>query len=421
MTAASAASRRFRRTSALARGGRARRAECGGEVPRRGRRDLRRRLLVHRNAVGVAMPKGKRSFTRPSIPSISTRTGAEIGLVGDAGLGWMRCSTRSAGRVKSARDATAVATEIGDLARGLARQMDAEADPRGRAAQPLPGAVGPAKHRRPRQRHHHPRCRQPARPLSPFWGGQAAPYLGWGKTTQLGYGLGLAMGAKLAGPEKLCINVWGDAAIGFTGMDFETAVRERIPIMSVLLNNFRMAIELKVMPISTEKFRCTDISGDYAAMARAIGGMESGSPSRKSSSRRSSAASKKRRRACRCCWSSSPRKESEVLAAGDLSGWPSRFQRIGRSGFRLRLEKCGIVERLDHGEDHVRRRGPRAPPEAPTSCADWRAVGPSATDRARSVSARCRRRCPRCPSGSVRRWVCSWPALDSMSDLLARC
>lgn len=97
-------------------------------------------------------------------------------------------------------------------------------------------------------------------------------YLGWGKTTQLGYGLGLAMGAKLAAPDKLCINVWGDAAIGFTGMDFETAVRERIPILSILLNNFSMAIELKVMPISTKKYRSTDISGDYAAMARAFGG-----------------------------------------------------------------------------------------------------------------------------------------------------
>jgi thiamine pyrophosphate-dependent acetolactate synthase large subunit-like protein len=80
------------------------------------------------------------------------------------------------------------------------------------------------------------------------------------------------MGAKLVAPDKLCINVWGDAAIGFTGMDFETAVRERIPILSVLLNNFSMAIELKVMPISTEKYRSTDISGDYAAMARAFGG-----------------------------------------------------------------------------------------------------------------------------------------------------
>jgi acetolactate synthase-1/2/3 large subunit len=80
------------------------------------------------------------------------------------------------------------------------------------------------------------------------------------------------MGAKLAAPQKLCINLWGDAAIGFTGMDFETAVRERIPILSVLLNNFSMAIELKVMAVATEKFRSTDISGNYADMAKAFGG-----------------------------------------------------------------------------------------------------------------------------------------------------
>ena len=76
--------------------------------------------------------------------------------------------------------------------------------------------------------------------LSPFWRAVTPlSYLGWGKSTQLGYGLGLAMGAKLARPDKLCINVWGDAAIGFTGMDFETAARERIPILSILLTTSR--------------------------------------------------------------------------------------------------------------------------------------------------------------------------------------
>ena len=109
--------------------------------------------------------------------------------------------------------------------------------------------------------------------LSPFWQATAPlSYIGWGKTTQLGYGLGLAMGAKLAKPDALCINVWGDAAIGFTGMDFETAVRERIPILSILFNNFSMAIEIPIMPVSTEKFRSTDISGHYANMAKAFGG-----------------------------------------------------------------------------------------------------------------------------------------------------
>jgi acetolactate synthase-1/2/3 large subunit len=109
--------------------------------------------------------------------------------------------------------------------------------------------------------------------LSPFWKTTSPlSYIGWGKTTQLGYGLGLAMGAKLACPDKLCINVWGDAAIGFTGMDFETAVRERLPILSILLNNSAMAIELPIMPVATERFRATDISGNYADFARALGG-----------------------------------------------------------------------------------------------------------------------------------------------------
>jgi thiamine pyrophosphate-dependent acetolactate synthase large subunit-like protein len=109
--------------------------------------------------------------------------------------------------------------------------------------------------------------------LSPFWQTrEPLTYIGWGKTTQLGYSLGLAMGAKLAHPDKLCINVWGDAAIGFTGMDFETAVRERIPILSIVLNNASMAIELPVMKVATEKYRSTDISGQYAELARALGG-----------------------------------------------------------------------------------------------------------------------------------------------------
>ena len=107
---------------------------------------------------------------------------------------------------------------------------------------------------------------------TPFWEAIAPlSYLGWGKTTQLGYGLGLAMGAKLAKPDHLCINVWGDAAIGFTGMDLETCARERIPILSILFNNFSMAIEIPIMPVPQAKYGSTDISGNYADMATAFG------------------------------------------------------------------------------------------------------------------------------------------------------
>ena len=109
--------------------------------------------------------------------------------------------------------------------------------------------------------------------LSPFWRSVTPlSYIGWGKSTQLGYGIGLAMGAKLAHPDKLCINVWGDAAIGMTGMDFETAVRNNIPILSILFNNYAMAMEFKVMSVSRAKYHSTDISGNYADWAKALGG-----------------------------------------------------------------------------------------------------------------------------------------------------
>jgi len=112
----------------------------------------------------------------------------------------------------------------------------------------------------------------PRNQIVPFWEcRQPLSYLGWGKSTQLGYGLGLALGAKFAKPDKLCINVWGDAAIGFTGMDLETAVRERLPILSILFNNETMATEHQAMAVATEKYRTTDITGDYAAFARALG------------------------------------------------------------------------------------------------------------------------------------------------------
>jgi acetolactate synthase-1/2/3 large subunit len=55
-------------------------------------------------------------------------------------------------------------------------------------------------------------------------------------------------------------------------MDFETAVREHIPILSIMLNNYTMACELEVMPEATTRFRSTDISGNYAGLAQALGG-----------------------------------------------------------------------------------------------------------------------------------------------------
>jgi acetolactate synthase I/II/III large subunit len=111
----------------------------------------------------------------------------------------------------------------------------------------------------------------PREQLLPFWETtRPGSYMGWGKSTQLGYGLGLAMGAKLAAPTKLCINVMGDCSFGMTGMDIETASRNRIGIFTVVFNNQVMACERGVMKVSTARFNSLSVGGNYAKVAEGL-------------------------------------------------------------------------------------------------------------------------------------------------------
>jgi thiamine pyrophosphate-dependent acetolactate synthase large subunit-like protein len=64
----------------------------------------------------------------------------------------------------------------------------------------------------------------------------------------------------------------GDAAIGMVGMDFETASRHKIPIITIVLNNFIMAVEKDYMPISHQKYGSRFTTGDYAKLGEALGG-----------------------------------------------------------------------------------------------------------------------------------------------------
>ena len=97
-------------------------------------------------------------------------------------------------------------------------------------------------------------------------------YIGWGKSTQLGFGLGLIMGAKLAVPQNLAVNIMGDAAFGMAGMDFETAARERIPILTIILNNSALGNYKDHMQVSTERYGTPFLTGDYAKVAEGLGG-----------------------------------------------------------------------------------------------------------------------------------------------------
>ena len=98
----------------------------------------------------------------------------------------------------------------------------------------------------------------------------AGSYMGWGKSTQLGYGLGINLGAKIAAPDKICINVMGDAAIGMTGMDLETAARNKIATLTIVFNNSVMAAERDVLVLATKKYRAMDVGGNYAKVAEGL-------------------------------------------------------------------------------------------------------------------------------------------------------
>jgi acetolactate synthase I/II/III large subunit len=113
----------------------------------------------------------------------------------------------------------------------------------------------------------------PRNQLVPFYQAPAPrSYIGWGKSHALGAGLGLIIGAKLAAPAKFCVNFMGDAAFGMTGLDFETAVRNNIPILTIVLNNNFMAAETHAMHASHERYGTMNILGNYADLARSLGG-----------------------------------------------------------------------------------------------------------------------------------------------------
>ncbi len=97
-------------------------------------------------------------------------------------------------------------------------------------------------------------------------------YLGWGKTTQLGTGLGLIQGAKLAKPDWTCVNLMGEAAFGMVGMELETAVRNEIGTTTIVLKNSVMGGYTEYHPVASEQYGIHKLGGDYADVAKALGG-----------------------------------------------------------------------------------------------------------------------------------------------------
>jgi thiamine pyrophosphate-dependent acetolactate synthase large subunit-like protein len=62
-------------------------------------------------------------------------------------------------------------------------------------------------------------------------------YMGWGNVSTLGYGLAAAIAAKLAYPERQCVNITGDAGVGYMLGNMESLVRYEIGVTTIHINN----------------------------------------------------------------------------------------------------------------------------------------------------------------------------------------
>ncbi len=98
-------------------------------------------------------------------------------------------------------------------------------------------------------------------------------YIGWGKSTHLGYGIPLMIGAKIADPSKFCVNFMGDAAFGMSGLDLETSNRNGAPITTIVLNNGTMGGYNRALPTAMGEYGAGNMTGDYAGVAEALGGV----------------------------------------------------------------------------------------------------------------------------------------------------
>ena len=108
--------------------------------------------------------------------------------------------------------------------------------------------------------------------IMPFYPGTVPhSYIGWGKTTHLGFGIPLMIGAKIAKPDKFCLNFMGDGAFGMSGLDIETSARAGAPITTVVLNNGGMSTYPGGYPTAREQFGTTEMTGDYAKIAEGMG------------------------------------------------------------------------------------------------------------------------------------------------------
>ncbi len=90
----------------------------------------------------------------------------------------------------------------------------------------------------------------------------------------MGIGMGFTIAAAVAHPDRPIVSVFGDAALGFSGMEIETACRYRLPVKIVVLNNGGIGSGMAEFPEdrSTLPPRVMAIGSGYEKIMEAFGG-----------------------------------------------------------------------------------------------------------------------------------------------------
>lgn len=99
-------------------------------------------------------------------------------------------------------------------------------------------------------------------------------FLSSGGLGTMGYGLGAAIGAKMANPDKVVINVAGDGCFRMNMNEIATAVRQKLPLIEVIINNHVLGMVRQWQDLFYEKrYSATvlDDGVDYVKLAEAMG------------------------------------------------------------------------------------------------------------------------------------------------------
>jgi len=110
--------------------------------------------------------------------------------------------------------------------------------------------------------------------LSQWFGARfAGQIVDAGPLAPVGHGIGMGIGAQLARPGKQVIVVIGDGGFGIGGMELETALKHRLPIVTLLWNNSSWGPSFDQMPMLKGRVDPFDMLPElrYDRMFEAIG------------------------------------------------------------------------------------------------------------------------------------------------------